>query len=688
MTDTQQNLTEKKPDLKFYYKLAEEAAQAHDIDQALKISNDGLKFAQSQKKADWVEKFDNLNYQLSQPSPDHSTLTPSIVKEDFTIIKGVGPAVAKKLNDGNIKSIEVLAKTPPRTLASSIAGIGVATAHKIVSGAKKHLSLKRLNDFSQSVEDSNDQQIQGDFNENLKGEDNLLENEGNLELKGENSESISIEPWFEEKFKYSRLGRSYDMRRKQINLQEYEEDEDTEIDDLNEIESEINNKVDLISPNNLGITYVREFIDSKEVIESKPNLIEKQDQELEKTDTLYLIQDDHETHKESLSYQDLNKLTEDIFGEVKSCDFDIINKHPDLRAIHGIDMVAIKSIQVHEFLDLLLLIPIKICTLKGSLIVSEDKIDYKPKEHDKNNFHIDRIPLSYIKALDKTRTIIYDDIVNRGKLSKHLSDHLNINVSVKKTITHKILFLYSGQRQYKLLIEPLIVCQNTVGFTEKVLPFAYQKYNNFHIVSMVQLTNFLEYIDQKYLLSEEYNEQKPAYRVYSNAEDRFWESLRKFGFPFLLYSLGFIFVFVFQLYSVLSLLINLGFGLLGLLLIIICYIYLKFYNVKAGLYQDFATPYYQKSHSFDDTNLTLINDKLPPRLQNQFTYEWLGKNSPLNAAEKIELNNAEQYLSEKVMNKKVKKADLFEPENEKKNTPEDFERKNQYIQKYSSFLED
>jgi len=32
MTDTQQNLTEKKPDLKFYYKLAEEAAQAHDID--------------------------------------------------------------------------------------------------------------------------------------------------------------------------------------------------------------------------------------------------------------------------------------------------------------------------------------------------------------------------------------------------------------------------------------------------------------------------------------------------------------------------------------------------------------------------------------------------------------------------------------------------------------------------------
>jgi len=585
MTGTQQNLTQKKPDLKFYYKLAEEAAQAYDIDQALKISQDGLKFAQSQNQADWVEKFDNLNSQLSQPSTDHSTLTPSIVKEDFTIIKGVGPAVVKKLKEGNIKSIEVLAKIPPKTLASSIAGIGVATAQKIVNGAKEHLSLKKLNDFSQCVEDHNDQQILENLKENLKGEDNSLENEGNLELKGENSISNNIDPWFEEKFKYSRLGRSYDMRRKEINLQEYEEDEDTEIDDLNEIDSEINNKVDLISPNNLGITHVREFIDSKEVVESKPNIIEKQNQKLDVTDTLYLIQDDNETHKESLSYQDLNKLTDDIFGEVKSCDFDIINKHPDLRAIHdGIDMVAIKSIQVHEFLDLFLLIPIKICTLKGSLIVSEDKIDYKPKEHDKNNFHIDRIPLSYIKALDKARTIIYDDIVNRGKFSEHLSDHLKINISVKKTITHKVLFLHSGQRQYKLLIEPLIVCQNTVGFTEKVLPFAYQKSNNSHIVSMSQLTDFLEYIDQKYVLSEEYNEQKPALRVYSHAEDRFWEDLRKIGFPFLLYSLGFIVVFIFQQYSALSLLINLGFGLIGLLLIIIGYIYQKFYKVFEDSY--------------------------------------------------------------------------------------------------------
>jgi len=592
------------------------------------------------------------------------------------------------LNDGNIKSIEVLAKTPPKTLASSIAGIGVVTAQKIVSGAKEHLSLKKLNEFSQSVEDSNDQQIQGATHVNLKGEDKSLKYEENLENKGEKSDSISIEPWFEEKFKYSRLGRSCDMRRKEIHLQECEEDEEPEIVDLNENNSELHNKVDLICSSNSEITQVQEFINSKEVIESQPNTIEQQDLGLGKADTLSLIQDNNESHKENLSYQDLNKLTDDIFGEVKSCNFDIINKHPDLIAHDGIDMIAIKSIQVHEFLDLLLLIPIKICTLKGSLIVSKDKIDYKPKEHDKNNFYIDRIPLSYIKALDKTRTIIYDDMVNKGKFSEQLFAHLKVNISVKKTITHKVLFLYSGQRQYKLLIEPLIICQNTVGFTEKVLPFAYQKSNNSHIVSMSQLTDFLEYIDQKYLLSEEYNKQKHAYRVYSNAEDRFWENLRKFGFLFLLYSLGFIFVFIFQQYSVLSLLINLGFGLLGLLLIIISYIYLKFYNVKVGLYQDFATPYYQKSHSFDDTNLTLINDKLPPRLQNQFTYEWLGKNSPLNAAEKIELNNAEQYLSEKVMNKKVKKADLFEPENEKKSTPEDFERKNQYIQKYSSFLED
>ena len=66
--------------------MAEEAAQADDIYQALKISKDGLKFAQSQKKADWVEKFDTLNSQLSQPSSEHSLLTTSLVKEYFTVI--------------------------------------------------------------------------------------------------------------------------------------------------------------------------------------------------------------------------------------------------------------------------------------------------------------------------------------------------------------------------------------------------------------------------------------------------------------------------------------------------------------------------------------------------------------------------------------------------------------------------
>ena len=687
MPDTQHNITEKKPDLKFFYKLAEEAAQAYDIDQALKITKDGLQYAQSQKKADWIEKFDTLNSQLSHASSDQSILTPSIAKEDFTVIKGVGPAVAKELNKGNITSIEMLAKTPPKKLASSIAGIGVASAQKIVNGAKEHLSLKKLNDFPQPIGDNKYQPVQGDYNDDLKEGDNSLKYEDNLEKKDQNGESISIEPWFEEKFKNSRLGKSYDMRRKEIILQEYEEDE--EIENLDDIDSEINNKVELISSNNHDIAPVQEFLDSKENIESKPILIEQQDHELDKTDVLPLLQDNHEDHKEILSYQELNKLTDEIFSKVKSSDFDIIHKNPDLSAIHnGINMVAVRIIHFNEFADFILLIPIKICTLKGSLIVSEHKIDYKPKEDEISNFHIDRIPLSYVRALNEARIKIYDEIMNRGRFSKHLTDHLKININIKKTITHKVLYLHSGQRQYKLLIEPLIVCQNTVGFTEKILPFAYQKSNNFHIVSISQLTNFLNYINQKYVLSEEYNKQKPAHKVYFHAKDRFWEDIRKIGFSFLFYSLAFIVVFVFQQYSVLSLLINLGFGLLGLFLIFIGYIYLKFYKVKADLHQDFITPYYQKSYNFEDPYLTLIETKLNPSLQNQFTYEWLGKNSPLNAVEKIELNNAEKYLAAKLMNKKVKKADLFEPESEIKNTVEGFERKNQYIQKYSSFLED
>ncbi|MFW9989721.1 MAG: helix-hairpin-helix domain-containing protein [Candidatus Odinarchaeota archaeon] len=171
MTTTQQNLGHKKIELDFYYKLAEEAAQAYDIEQALKISQNGLKIAQAQNKAEWIEKFVIFNSYLHHDLLEQNNPSPSIIKEDFTVIKGVGPAVVKKLNEKKIKSIEMLANITPKTLATMITGIGVATAQKIVNAARNYLSLNVLNDFSQLEEECKNQQIHKEIDEKFNSQD-------------------------------------------------------------------------------------------------------------------------------------------------------------------------------------------------------------------------------------------------------------------------------------------------------------------------------------------------------------------------------------------------------------------------------------------------------------------------------------------------------------------------------------
>ena len=73
----------------------------------------------------------------------------------------------------------------------------------------------------------------------------------------------------------------------------------------------------------------------------------------------------------------------------------------------------------------------------------------------------------------------------------------------------------------------------------------------------------------------------------------------------------------------------------------------------------------------------------------QFTYELLGKQSNSPVVARIEKENANRFLSNKIIKKKVEKADLFEQEDSQK-TPTNTvsKEKNEFAEKYSSFLED
>ncbi len=61
--------------------------------------------------------------------------------DELNRVRGIGPAVAIKLHDGGIKTIEDIASSKPENLAW-IKGIGISSAQKMIQNAKELINLE------------------------------------------------------------------------------------------------------------------------------------------------------------------------------------------------------------------------------------------------------------------------------------------------------------------------------------------------------------------------------------------------------------------------------------------------------------------------------------------------------------------------------------------------------------------
>ncbi|UCC19890.1 MAG: helix-hairpin-helix domain-containing protein [Promethearchaeota archaeon] len=663
MQELEKSVLNKKPDLSTYYKLAQEAFQENDVEEALKFSKSGLEQAKQLQSDDWVKKFNSFSTNVSELK----SLVPSIQKESLTIISGIGPKSAERLVAYGIRSISELANSSPIRL-SKIEGIGLSTAEKYINGAKDHLRLKKLNDFPNPRKTQETLDTIQESSKEMKTEPEPILESPEYEFEDLEPEKIEAQERFE----------------RDIEIEdEISNDKDSEdYEDLAEEHNDINNnsieeRIDMESP----IPFPKQVVISPEVVRQ----------------STLALQEKEATTNELLSHLQIKEFHQQIAKYLNLSDFIIIDKIPQLRAVFvGVDLIAVKHIQVKEFLDLIYIIPLKICSLKGSLIVSNENVKYHPKEKnsESNAYRLELLPQSFLKALSQAEQSISSDIINQGNLFKYLSRYLGLQITLEKSITRKDLFFRSGPLQYKILIEPLLITQNTVGFIEKLIPFAYQNQSNIHIVELNKLSDLLQYLDQKYFLLETYSEEKTAIELNFEASNKFMKDLRNYSAPFMLYGLVVLLIILFQTYSVLPLLINLGYGVVIFYCFVVGYVYLTLYKQKSALHQQFSTPYYQKKENFDDGTLIMIREELSQKLMVQFLYECVGKNSANIFINKIETDNAEKYLEEQQRKKKIKDSDLFEDEISEDS--ENLENSNEskpksrlkYVDKYSSFLED
>ncbi len=689
MTDVSESVLGKKLDLKTYYKLAQDAFEAKDLSQAKQISENGLKQAQLENNGEWTQKFDSFNSELAQFYMDRVKegdmrftkqeviSKPELVsvKEDLTIVKGIGKTVAEKLYQAGITSVHELALATKERLMT-VKGIGSETAMRFIDAAKSSVNVPTLNTFTGSKP-------------SVQEQENLIEEESNQEVSSNNNDK-----WFDGKFKRPKSGVWYSPQGQEVPksktlssstqvppLTEDDNDESYEIEELPNYEHIP--KHTILETNNYQKS---NFIENQQQLPSTP--IERTPQVETKKQTNII----EKRNAEKLSAVESNSLKSEVQEELSSNGYYIINDNPFLQDIFkNIDLLGVKIIQVNELLDLLLLIPVRINSIKGPLIVSEDSAKYDFSQETGKCYSRTVTTLLNVNfdKITQAQELIFNELVAEGNIFQFFRKYLKLNISVEKTITNRRLFFRAGALQLKVLIEPVIINQGNVGLIEKVLPFAYQKYRNLHILELESLSELLSYLEKKYYLIETQPDQETSINRYFKATASLMEELRLYSIPFIGFGIIFAFVLLSQVPELIQVFMNLGFGLIITYGITVGYLYYKFYKKKAKLQQEFHTPYYQKSLELDETSLILINEEFSPELMAQFSYECLGKNVPFPLISQLERNRAEDLLTKKKITTEIEKGEFFESTPEVTKTKvNDTKIKDKLISKYGSFLED
>jgi len=641
MTVLENEISRKKNTLGSYYEEAKKAIAAQNIEQAIDLTERGRIQAELENDYEWVQRFNSFNSAIKK----NPLLSTTIVKEDITKIKGVGPSVAQKLREHGFDTIETLAKSTIPQL-SSIKGIGPATAHKIVEGAKSLTSRKKLNDFPQPDDKSEETPVHEEVEEYNQEDYNTI----TKEMKPHKESGK-----FPQTKKKTMQQMSPTIHEEFIDFEEAEEFKDE--DGLTEIP-----EVAIRSPK---FTFIEE--EPLKVKEIKFRSPQKQ-----KT-----IQD------EKLDISERQTIENQVVQILQKYDYNIIKQTPLLKDIftHA-DVVAVKKADFNDVLDFVIIIPLKLSTLKGELQVSSETIKYVPnhQQFKENGSAFKMLLDSYFDTLQESHKTIYHDLINKGNFHSYIKRHFGINITIKKTLTRKNLFFTEGNMQLKVLIEPVLLCQNDVGFLEKDIPFAYLNDINLHIIKENNLSDFVHFIEQKYILLETYRKQNHSLISYNESYDQFLKRSTILSIPFIGFGVVLLFLILFQAFETMKFLINIGYALLGVFFISIPFFYMKVLKPRLEIQAEFLNSYSQKESQLDETSLVLINEKFSPEMMSQFGYECLGKHHQSKVILQIEQDQIKESIDQNRLLTKVNNSGFFEKEIPEKNKD--------FINRYGSFLEE
>ena len=351
--------------------------------------------------------------------------------------------------------------------------------------------------------------------------------------------------------------------------------------------------------------------------------------------------------------------------------------------VENVDFVGCKLVRVSKGVNHIFIIPIKIFDLEGTVLVDETKLEYNTGTNDSKTESMSRLR-HYHKNLLYTRDLMFGDILNDRKFREFFQKYLQVSLTLEKSVENQKLFFLSGQTQYKVLIEPIMLCKIPPRCMEKIIPFPYQRNTNIHIIHQTDLSQLLSFLEQKYRLIESRLKSSNTIKNYQKMDEKFRTNVRFASIPLVGYAIALAVIYFAELFFLLRLFNSIGFAIIGIYLSILAYFYFKFYRTKKELAIEFETPYYMQNLEFSEIDLLEFKDQFTTENIAQFGYECFGKGKSYKVLEEIEEDNFKNSL---LINQKELEPQVIDK------SMEDIEESasidnSKYNNKYLSFLED
>ncbi len=585
-------------------------------------------------------------------------------RADLTKIKGIGTTTAEKLYNAKIVSVRQIAEMTPERL-SETPGIGLATATKFITAAKNYLeSSQKESDVSETTQipDAMKKNSVPDSIEKYEVEEVIVDVPEEI-----NEDTI---PELEEAF-YQSQTEAFEEEEKVISIEpktiqlanSIEFDTQPEIEQENEYEEE---------------KYSQEIIPEIQIQQNQPESKSSTEEEPIESN----LAEQKNVNFESFRDSTFENIVSDTFKDV-GC-YEIPSSLESLNQFtKNLDYLGCRLVEASDNLIILFLFPVKRFDAKGTVLVGETKIESKAYPNNRvSGVHNDvkLITQNLLQIRDKMQ----ENVLNGTSILQFFQKYLQLDLRSEKNLGNKNLVFLSGTTQYKVVIEPILVCNAPPKSMEKSLVFPYQRTSNLHAVVRSDLPPLVKFLEKKYKMIEKRTKKTSSIKDYRKSEVELSSRVRYISIPIFGYSVALLVLYFAKIYFLLRLFNTIGFAVLGIYLSLLAFLYFKAYKTKKEFKVQFKTPYYQQTLEFSEIDLLDLKEELTDELITQFGYECLGKEASYGVIERVEAKSLKNNIDAKRSEPKLKS--LFETEQVETQIATPSPTK--YGGKYSSFLED